>query len=89
MLREYHDFGLGCLGVSVWLVPSQVQVNESDRMVEICAEKSLETVGSLTLNIESRNGSAFGNKIYNAAAHAHTSLQLVPTLPFQLDLTTL
>ena len=55
------------LGVSVWLGQSQVQVNESDGMIEICAWKSLETIGSLTLNIEPHNGSAFGNKIHYAA----------------------
>ena len=63
--------------MSVWLVESHVSVNESDHMVEICVQKSSETIGSLTLNIEPRNGSAFGNKMDYATPPAHTFTTLL------------
>ena len=52
---------LGCLAVTAEFTMPLVSVNESEGMVQICVEKSHQTIGDVTLDLQSRDGSASGN----------------------------
>ena len=53
---------LGYLVLSTSFTEPEVTVNESIGMVEICVQKSLQTISDVVLNLQSNDGSATGNK---------------------------
>lgn len=56
-------FCSGCVVVSVQFTQPMVQVNENEGVTDICVQKNLQTIVSVTVDLVPRNGSAIGNRI--------------------------
>ena len=54
---------LGCLALRAYFTEPEVVVEEDDGMVEICVQKNLETIQDVVFGLQSRNGSATGNRM--------------------------
>ena len=53
---------LGCLALSASFTEPEVTVNENVGMVQICVNKNLLTIPDVVFDLQSRDGSATGNR---------------------------
>ena len=70
----------GFLALSAYFTELEVAVNESDRMVEICVEKSLQTIPDVVFGLQSRDGSATGNTMQFTTQATLNYKSLLPLL---------